>query len=890
MNIVEKSYTKRKEQAHYASMLFDNSHYFPHSEKRLGYHTIEPLMARRSIREKYPEYVGALREIRHGKYYAEDIRTFLDSEPLDGDFILEEEQRETVESIAKALDKGQLHSSFVMPTGAGKTLVFAKIAQALGLRTLVVTPSQVGVEQIAETFEGLKMEGKVGMVYEHVKDFSKQITVTTYDSLQSNKKDGSLPHGADERDSFYADDYDLVIFDEAHMALTPKRKELAHSFQHCIRLAATATPYYSDEKEVESVFGDIVHRVTIEDGVHSGLLAQRISAHIVKTKINLTQVRMTATGDYDEEQLREAVNVPARNNAAADVYAARFLGQQVMVKCIDIQHAEDVKAAFEKKFAAEGINLKVGVVHSKMTKEEKKAALAGVKNGEITVICAAKMLDFAFDAPQVSVAFNLAPTLSRVVEEQFGGRVIRKDRRSILPKHARIVDFLDIDDSRNRSPVIYANILGKAFIRHPSYKEKHGLGLPMRGPITGGYGEWEYIATPRDVIQIARELETQDINIDFSDLVTINDILDSEELLGDRRVKLIRTIADRLRAKDYKRFKIPPQKVSSLLYPRTIMELLPEVLALEYKMPPEGEGWITEKSFARLAGRQVSSFGRLIDADIANHPERRKWVKRFANNQGRSRYLNLEYQAALSTELRREVVPLPEGFSTVGDEALKTAVGFKGKGVNTVTREAERIANEFSKPEWIQKYWNGKRLFNIYADDLRDILKKEVLFRDTIPLLDPGTTTFNDLRKRISPLRSRALRIWVEELTGNNPNNPYIGLRRNSRGLIAIAVPKELQDETLAAFGRDYSSPIALPNDHVTIKGLVQEIFETQVGEGIYKNALREVEFEVRKWLRDRGVTLRKYTTGSNIVYDSISTQLAEQVTQEVFGIIPDQN
>lgn len=488
------------------------------------------------------------RRLELGREYARRIEDLLKSEPTSNStYKLLDAQIGVVRDIQEAFSSGKMHASVVMPTGSGKTLIYAKVAQALGLRTLIISPSQIGVEQVEETFEDLAEEdpswkGRLGTVYAGHKEFRKQFTVTTYRSFTDySPQDGSrsLPEGTDEstRNMFYPDDYDLVILDEAHLSLSEKRREVASTFQNCARLAFTATPVFNEERQVEEAFGEIISRLGIKEAMESGLIAEKISSHVVKTNVDLTSLRPTQLGRYEPRELARRINTPERNNAAVDVYMQHFLGEQIIVKCADIKHANTMESLFRERLVEEnrrrealrrrGIDIPIiTVTHvaSDMTGSDVRRELGKAKRGETTIVCAASLFDVAFDAPSIRLAMNLVPNLVPAEVEQFGGRIIRKDRKTGQHKHAINIDFVDIDNTPGRAPVIYGQILGTPTLTASFYQEptitQREVGIGAK-PLPNGY---EYINDPARMRLLMRELYGQAVTENVPTPVRFADI------------------------------------------------------------------------------------------------------------------------------------------------------------------------------------------------------------------------------------------------------------------------------------------------------------------------------------------------------------------------------
>ncbi len=95
-----------------------------------------------------------------------------------------ERQLSVFEDIQTFLEKGETEGFVKLPTGVGKTVLFTKLIEALGLRTLIVVPRKTLVDQTSGKLTKFAPDLEFGHVYSgKKKDYSKPVTITTYQSL-----------------------------------------------------------------------------------------------------------------------------------------------------------------------------------------------------------------------------------------------------------------------------------------------------------------------------------------------------------------------------------------------------------------------------------------------------------------------------------------------------------------------------------------------------------------------------------------------------------------------------------------------------------------------------------------------------------------------------------
>ena len=206
--------------------------------------------------------------------------------------ILRERQIPIFEDLRDYIEKGGKAGYVKLPTGVGKTVLFTELIEALDFKTLIVVPTTPLVEQTEERLEEFAPDLDVGKVYGYAKEHGRQVTIITYDSFVSQVRDGKIN----------PDDYDCLILDEAHTALSEKRIDTVQQFKNTLQLGFTATPRYSEKKKVENLLPDEIHSMTIREAVEEGLLCS-FSALVARTEVDLSKVSLTSTGEYDEQQL-----------------------------------------------------------------------------------------------------------------------------------------------------------------------------------------------------------------------------------------------------------------------------------------------------------------------------------------------------------------------------------------------------------------------------------------------------------------------------------------------------------------------------------------------------------------------------------------------------------
>lgn len=171
-----------------------------------------------------------------------------------------------IESVEKLIE--QKHGNVELCTGAGKSLIIMMIAQRLGLKTLVVTPSVSIFEEMLERFENHFGKSTIGALGGGKKRFGKNIMICVSDSLANLKP---------ETDK-YKDiaNYDVLLADESHTIPAATLEKMCHGVLKDIPyrffLSGTQTRNDGTERLLHSIIGKNVHTLSTREGIEGGFI------------------------------------------------------------------------------------------------------------------------------------------------------------------------------------------------------------------------------------------------------------------------------------------------------------------------------------------------------------------------------------------------------------------------------------------------------------------------------------------------------------------------------------------------------------------------------------------------------------------------------------------
>ncbi len=295
----------------------------------------------------------------------------------------------------------------VLPTGTGKTLVFAEIARRMGLTTLIIAHRQELLYQAAEKFRLVDPTASIGQVGAGKHEWGAPITIA---SVQAISRPGHLALAK-------ISGYDLVIIDECHHSAACGYQTVLDQFPDAFVLGVTATPDRMDKQSIEQIFGAPIFSTSILDMVEQGYLSN-LRAIAIQTEVSLDHLHMQA-GDFKQDELAVAVDTPERNECVVAAYLRHCNGRQSLCFGVAVSHAEHLATAFNEQ------GIPAAMVCGATPQEERKRILSDYERGTLRILSNCGVLTEGYDAPQTSCIIMARPTQSRALYVQCIGRGTR---------------------------------------------------------------------------------------------------------------------------------------------------------------------------------------------------------------------------------------------------------------------------------------------------------------------------------------------------------------------------------------------------------------------------------------------------------------------------------
>ena len=312
-------------------------------------------------------------------------------------------QQRAIDDLRNAYRYGYRAPLLCLPTGGGKTIVFAAITHASagrGRRVLILVHRRELIHQASAKLRWAGVEH--GIIAAGIAPSPAMVQVASVQTLI-------------RRLSLIDWQPDLIIIDEAHHATAGQWERTLQHWPSAYRLGVTATPCRLDGRGLRGAFDHLVLGPSMADLIFTGYLT---SARIYAPPVvaDLSGIR-TRAGDYANDQAAAAMDRPTVTGDAIAHYQRLAAGQQAIAFCCNIAHAESVCAAF----LAAGIRavLLLG------TTIDRDQVVQQFGAGAVQVLVTVDVVSEGFDVPAASCAILLRPTKSLGLYLQQVGRVLR---------------------------------------------------------------------------------------------------------------------------------------------------------------------------------------------------------------------------------------------------------------------------------------------------------------------------------------------------------------------------------------------------------------------------------------------------------------------------------
>ena len=330
-------------------------------------------------------------------------------------------QQEAKDAIFEQWDNGVKKTLLVLPTGCGKTVVFAKVTEDCvrqGNRVLILAHRGELLDQAADKL--MKTTG-LGCALEKAESTCQgswfRVVVGSVQTLMRQKR----------LDQFPEDFFDTIIIDEAHHCISDSYQKVLQHFPDAQILGVTATPDRGDMQNLGKFFESLAYEYTLPKAIKEGYLTP-IKALTIPLKIDMSSVSVQA-GDFKVGDIGTALD-PYLEGIAEEM--KKYCSDKKTVVFLPL-----VKTSQKFRDLLNEHGFQAAEVNG--NSQDRAGILADFEEGKYNVLCNSMLLTEGWDCPSVDCIVVLRPTKVRSLYCQMVGRGTR-----LFPgkDHLLLLDFL----------------------------------------------------------------------------------------------------------------------------------------------------------------------------------------------------------------------------------------------------------------------------------------------------------------------------------------------------------------------------------------------------------------------------------------------------------------
>lgn len=344
------------------------------------------------------------------------------------EFHLRAYQQDCIDAVFKAWESGMRRPAVVLPTGAGKTVVFAHLIKQFReqrrvnafdythQRVMVLVHRDELADQAMAKIKAIAPELSVGKVKAADNEITADVMVCSVQTLANAKRRRQIKNEAVISRSGAIG---LIITDECHHGAARTYKTIYSEFPDALNLGVTATLQRGDGVGLGSTWDEVVYTRSVLWMISKGYLSDVKRKDIKVTNLALDQVKRSS-GDFQVGDLGRALEESDMADRLPVAYGEHAGTRPGIVFTPTVATAEAVAQSFN------GTGIRTAVISGETPREERQAILEDYRTGRVQVLANCMVLTEGFDAPWAEVAVIARPTQSQPLYTQMVGRVLRR--------------------------------------------------------------------------------------------------------------------------------------------------------------------------------------------------------------------------------------------------------------------------------------------------------------------------------------------------------------------------------------------------------------------------------------------------------------------------------
>lgn len=388
---------------------------------------------------------------------------------------LRDYQRAAIDAVFGAWAGGMQRPAIVLPTGAGKTVVFSALVKEFrgdegavltyrqfdrDRRVMILAHRDELVDQAIAKLRAVMPGVNVGKVKAQDNDVYADVMVCSVQTLATERRRELVTRAQ------HVGQVGLIITDECHHAAAASYQKIYAAFPEALQLGVTATMARGDGRGLGDQWEDVVYQKSILWMISKGYLTDVRTRRIDLKALDLGGVK-SSRGDWAAGDLGRALMDSEADTAIARAYQEHAGDRQGIVFTPTVETA---RAACK---ALDGAGVPSGFISGETSREERHVLYQDYRSGSLQVLVNCMVLTEGFDMPQAEVAVIARPTQSAPLYAQMVGRVLRpypgKTEALVLDlvgaSANKLRTLIDLEPDHYRTPIRDGESLAEAEIR-----------------------------------------------------------------------------------------------------------------------------------------------------------------------------------------------------------------------------------------------------------------------------------------------------------------------------------------------------------------------------------------------------------------------------------------
>ena len=328
----------------------------------------------------------------------------------------------------------------VLPTGCGKTVVFAEVIRRMlfsrpggrATHAMILAHREELVHQAADKVSKVAgVDCEIEMGDYRVIGMMGCLPPVVVSSVQTHM---SGRNGQRRMMKFNPKDFSVLVVDEAHHATSPSYRACIDRYlrenPECRLLGVTATPDRADELALGSVFETVAASYDISDAIRDGWLVPVEQRIVTVGSLDFSSVKTTA-GDLNPGELADIMEEERNLHAVAAPVLDILKEKRAIIFATSVRQAERLAEILNRgegdgdSGSGNGERKRADWLCGATPKDLRHDKLAAFKEGRTQFMVNVGVLTEGFDDAGVEAVVMARPTKSRALYAQMIGRATR---------------------------------------------------------------------------------------------------------------------------------------------------------------------------------------------------------------------------------------------------------------------------------------------------------------------------------------------------------------------------------------------------------------------------------------------------------------------------------